>query len=177
MTAPRLLIRKAMLNIQGRIRPCIQVQADVSPELTAKLNQHFLNENLFRRASYAQGFPAGVPAPAPSMAPHLTAFIKNDACPEITVKTLLAGQMQQCTSIWEVIAFEYIAQRAFDSFCAVAKTVAEVGTETVYQPEGSDISMFAADTAAEIAAKLAAELAAGPVAVAVSAPDGLADAA
>jgi hypothetical protein len=173
MSAPRLLIRKAMVDIQGRMRPCIQVQAEVSPAMLAKLNAHFTNENLFRRASYAQGFPEGAPTPSPSMAPHLTAFIKNDACPEITVKTLLAGQMQQCTSIWEVIVFEYIAQRAFDSFCDVMKTVAEIGTETSYQPASLDLSMFAADTAAE----MALDLASVPAAITVAAPDGLADAA
>jgi hypothetical protein len=173
MSAPRLLIRKAMLNIQGRIRPCIQVQAEISPEMVAKLNEHFASENLFRRASYAQGFPEGVPMPAPSIAPHLAAFIKNDACPEITIKTFLAGQMQQCSSVWEVMAFEYIAQRAFDSFCDILKTVAEIGTETIYRPANLDVAMFTADTAAE----MAAELAPAPAAVVVGPPKGLADAA
>jgi hypothetical protein len=93
MSAPRLLIRKAMMNIQGRVRPCIQVQADVAPTILAKLNEHCLQENLFKRSSYSQGFPAGVPMPAPALVPHLNALIKNDACPEITVKTILAGQM------------------------------------------------------------------------------------
>ena len=134
MSTPRLMIRKAMVDIQGRIRPCIQVQADVDAAMVERLTKSFASENLFRRSSYSQGFPAGVPTPAAALAPHLTAFIKNDACPEITIKTLLAGQMHQCNSIWEVIAFEYIAQRAFDSMCEIIKTVAEIGTETPYRP-------------------------------------------
>jgi hypothetical protein len=173
MTAPRLMIRKAMVDIQGKIKPCIQVQADIDPAMSEKILKSFATENLFRRASYSQGFPVGVPTPAASLAPHLTAFIKNDACPEITVKTLLAGQMQQCASIWEVIAFEYIAQRAFDSLCEVMKAASEIGTETTYRPAHLDVAMFAADTAAEMAAALVLT----PDAVTITAPDGLADAA
>ena len=169
MSAPRLLIRKAMINIQGRIRPCIQVQADIAPAMVAKLTEHFLSENLFKRSSYSQGFPAGVPTPAPSLAPHLNNFIKNDACPEITVKTLLTGQMHQCQGIWEVMAFEYVAQRAFDGLCSMMMSVAEVGVETVYAPIGSDLAAFAAD--------LAADMPAVPAAIAIAAPDGMADAA
>ena len=169
MAAPRLLIRKVMLNIQGRIRPCIQVQADVPAVLVTKLTEHFLQENLFKRSSYSSGWPAGVPAPAPAIAPHLANFIKNDACPEITVKTLLAGQMHQCQGVWEMMAFEYVAQRAFDSLCAMMLTVAEIGVETIYTPLGSDLAAFAADLAADVAAI--------PSAIAISAPEGLADAA
>lgn len=158
-----------MVNIQGRIRPCIQVQADVSSLMVEKLSQHFLNENLFKRSSYSQGFPAGVPTPAPALAPHLAALIKNDACPEITVKTILSGQMYQAQGIWEVMAFEYIAQRAFDSLCTMMKSVAEVGIEVVYMPLGSDIAAFAADFAADMAGI--------PATITISPPEGLADAA
>ena len=169
MTAPRLLIRKAMLNIQGRIRPCIQIQAEVSSIMVAKLSEHFINENLFKRSSYSQGFPAGVPSCAPALVPHLSAFLKNDACPEVTVKTLLAGQMHQCSGVWEMMAFEYVAQRAFDSLCTMMVTVAEIGTEVTYTPVGSDLAAFAADFAADMAGT--------PAAITIAAPDGLADAA
>ena len=163
------MIRKVILNIQGRTRPCIQVQADVPPAMAAKLSEHFLQENLFKRSSYAQGWPPGVPTPAPSLAPHLANFIKNDGCPEITVKTILAGQMFQATGLWELMAFEYVAQRSFDALCNVMKTVAEFGTETVYAPLGSDIVAFAADLAADVTAI--------PEAIAIAAPEGLANAA
>jgi hypothetical protein len=169
MTAPRLLIRKVMLNTSGRARPCIQVQADVPAMMVTKLSEHFLTENLFKRSSYSQGFPAGVPTPAPALAPHLSNFLKNDACPEITVKTLLAGQMHQCQGVWEMMAFEYVAQRAFDNLCSMMMSVAELGIETVYTPELSDLSAFAVDTAAEMAAV--------PAAIAVGEPEGLANAA
>lgn len=169
MSAPRLLIRKVMLNIQGRVRPCIQVQADISAGIVAKLTEHFATENLFKRSSYSQGFPAGVPTPAPALAPHLNNFLRNDACPEITVKTLIAGQMHQCQGVWEMMAFEYVAQRAFDNLCSMMLTVSEIGIETVYTPMGSDLAAFAADAAAEMAAV--------PAAITVSPPDGMADAA
>ena len=169
MAAPRLLIRKVMLNIQGRIKPCIQVQADIAPAMAAKLSEHFLQENLFKRSSYSQGWPAGVPTPNPALAPHLANFIKNDACPEITVKTILAGQMHQCQGVWELMAFEYVAQRAFDGLCAMMLATAEIGVETIYTPLGSDLAAFAADLAADVTAV--------PAAIAISPPEGLADAA
>ncbi|MEQ1577139.1 MAG: hypothetical protein ABL894_05755 [Hyphomicrobium sp.] len=169
MTVPRLLIRKVMLNIQGRIRPCIQVQADIPSLMVSKLSEHFITENLFKRSSYSQGWPAGVPSPSPALAPHLSNFMKNDACPEITVKTLIAGQMHQCQGVWEMMAFEYVAQRAFDNLCSMMLTVAEIGIETVYTPTGSDLAAFAADFAAEMAAV--------PEAISISPPEGLADAA
>ena len=172
-TAPRLLIRKAMLDIQGKVRPCIQVQAQVDAAMVEKLMKSFATENLFKRSSYSSGFPDGVPVPAAALVPHLNAFMKNDACPEVTVKTILAGQMQQCSSIWEVMAFEYVAQRAFDSLCEIIKAASEFGTETNYRPAHLDVAMFAADTAAEMADAL--QLA--PDAVAEAAPEGLADAA
>lgn len=169
MSHPRLMIRKAMVNIQGRVRPCIQVQADVPAAMAAKLSEHFLSENLFKRSSYSQGWPAGVPTPVPALAPHLSNFIKNDACPEITVKTLLAGQMHQCTGVWEMMAFEYVAQRAFDGLCTMMLTVAEIGVETTYVPAGSDLAAFAAD--------MLADMPAAPVAITVAAPEGMANAA
>ncbi len=154
MTAPKLLIRKVMMNVQGRMRPCIQVQAAIDARLQGILNEHFLNENLFKRSSYASGFPQGAPIPPPSLAPHLANFMKNDACPEITVKTIVAGQMHQSQTIWEMKSFEYIAQRAFDALLELMKTAAELGTETVYRSPVCDLAAFDADTAAEMAAEL-----------------------
>ena len=116
MQPPKLLMRKSMLEIQGRVRPCVQIMAKVEPDMQALLKKHFFNDNLFKRTSYAQGFPQGAPIPAPSLAPHLSAFIKNDACPEISVKTILTGQMHQASTIWEMKAFEYVAERALRQF-------------------------------------------------------------
>ncbi len=64
-------------------------------------------------------------------------MLKNDACPEITVKTILAGQLFQAQSVWEMKAFEYIACRAFDSFVDFTQTVVELGTETTYAPDAA----------------------------------------
>lgn len=138
------------MNIQGRNRPCVQVQAVVDPDIQATLLEHFPNENLFKRSSYAMGLPAGVTPPSPSIAPHLAALLKNDACPEITVKTILAAQLHQGASLWEAMAFEYIAKRAFDSLVDIVQCVSELKTETVYLGPGSDLAAFAADTALEI---------------------------
>lgn len=142
MQPPKLLIRKGMVFVQGRNRPCIQVLAVVDPALKAKLEDLFASENLFKRSAYSNGFPASMPQPSGPLAPHVAALLKSDACPEITVKTILQGQLLQAGSVWEMKAFEYIAQRAFDSFLDFCATVVELGRETVYAP--ADAERFAA---------------------------------
>jgi hypothetical protein len=72
--------------------------------------------------------------PSGPLAPHVAMLLKSDACPEITVKTILQGQLHQANSVWEMKAFEYIAQRAFDSLVDFCTTVVELGRETVYAP-------------------------------------------
>jgi hypothetical protein len=121
--------------------------------MDAVLTEHFQNENLFKRSSYAAGFPAGVPTPNASLAPHLSMLLRSDACPEITVKTILAGQLLQAATIWEMMAFEYIAKRAFDSLCDMMATIGELQTETVYMGPAGDVTAFEADTAIERAAE------------------------
>lgn len=150
MSTPQLVIRKAMMDVGGKPRPVIQVQAVFDPALTSRLNELFGTEILFKRAVYAQGFPEGSPVPSPGMAPALGAFLKNDACPEVTVKSLLAGQKVQTNSMWDIVAFEYIAKRCFDNLCEFAAGVAELGTEKHYfGPNTTDFVAFNADTAAE----------------------------
>lgn len=166
---PRLMIRKGMMNIQGRNRPVVQVQAILDPSVQGVLVEHFINENLFKRSSYASGFPQGVPMPPPSVVPHLGNMLKSDACPEITVKTILAGQTYQALGIWDLMAFEYIAKRAFDNLIDVLACTIELKTETIYFGPNSDGAAFIAD--------MAADAVAAPAAIAPSAPQRLADAA
>lgn len=120
--------------MQGRNRPCIQVLAVVDPALKSKLEGLFASENLFKRTAYSNGFPASMVQPSGPLAPHVAMLLKSDACPEITVKTILQGQLHQANSVWEMKAFEYIAQRAFDSLVDFCTTVVELGRETVYAP-------------------------------------------
>jgi hypothetical protein len=159
MQPPKLLIRKGMVVVQGRNRPCIQILAIVDPAVKAKLEESFGTENLFKRSAYSMGFPAGTPLPSPTLAPHVAALIKNDACPEITVKTMLAAQLFQATSVWEMKAFEYIACRAFDSFIDFTQTVVELGTETTYAPAEAQRLGLAIGMAQDAAASAAAALA------------------
>ena len=155
MQPPKLVIRKGMVMIQGRNRPCIQVLAIVDPAIKTKL-ESFGTENLFKRSAYSMGFPAGTPLPSPTLAPHVAALLKNDACPEVTVKTLLAAQLFQAQSVWEMKAFEYIACRAFDAFVDFTRTVVELGTETTYAPAEADELGAAIATANDAAAAAAA---------------------
>lgn len=153
MSIPKLTIRKRMLFIQGKVRPCSYVQLNVAPEFRAVLDEHFLNEPLFKRAAYSTSWPAGALAIPPALAPHVQSFLKNDACPEITVKTMLAGQMFQGASTWEMMCFEFVAKLAFENFLGMAKSISEMGRDVVYEGEAiEDVQAFEADTVAEISA-------------------------
>ena len=154
MIAPKLLIRIRMLHIQTRIRPSCFVQAIVDPAIQGVLEKHFLAEALFRRASYSTNWPEAAVKIPPSLAPALSALLKNDACPEITVKTLLAGQMQQGVNVWEMLSFELIAKVAFDNLVQLVATIIDLDRDIFYAGNAPVIEAadFEADTSAEIEA-------------------------
>lgn len=132
MTRPRLIIRKRVQMIQGKKRPTCYVEAVVAPTVRAVMEEHFVNETLFKRASYSTAWPAGAVAIPAALAPHIAAFLKNDACPEVTVKSMLAGQTYQGASIWDALSFELIAKVAFDNICAIADAAAELDRDVFY---------------------------------------------
>jgi hypothetical protein len=152
--APKLLIRKRMLHIQGRMRPCCFVQAIVDPVIQGVLEKHFLSEALFRRASYSTNLPEAAVKIPPSLAPALSALLKNDACPEITVKTMLAGQMQQGVNVWEILSFELIAKVAFDNLVQLVATIIDLDRDIFYAGNAPvvETAHFEADTSTEIEA-------------------------
>ena len=161
MSAPKMIIRKKMLLIQGKVRPCCHVQAKVTPALQAFLVEHFGGEALFKRAAYAQNWPKGAIEIPGSIAPALAQFLKNDACPEITVKTITAGQMHQGSGVWEMMAFELVAKLAFDNFLALCTTIGEMGQDVVYQGQGeADLAAFEADRLADMPLVIETEIAA-----------------
>ncbi len=179
MQAPKLMIRKGLVAIQGGKRPAIQIFAIVDPVLKAKLMESYLGENLFKRSSFANGMPDGLPPPSGSLATHIAAMVKNDACPEVTVKTILNGQVFQGQTLWEVKAFEYFACRAFDALVDLMGTVVEMERQTYYTPAEAqrlvDTEAFYADTVAEAAS--AAQATAAAAAAMASDAELLADAA
>ena len=165
MPSPHLIIRKRMQLIQGKVRACCYVQAFVPADMQAVLEEQFLSEALFKRASYSASWPKGALAIPPAIAPSVAALLKNDACPEITVKTLLSGQLHQAANVWEMMSFEFIAKLAFENFMALARTAVEldhdivyVSTETTTLP--ADLAAFEADTVAELSALDGTDLAA-----------------
>ncbi len=156
MTTARLMIRKALVGVQGKMRPLIQVAAEVDPALATVLNEHFPTDPLFKRSFFASGPPPGVKPPSGPLGPMLMNFVKNDACPEVTVKSILAGQVYQGNTIWDIACFEYIAQRSFDALLEICKVASELGRETLYIGD-VDVEGFNADTIAE--ARALAEIA------------------
>jgi hypothetical protein len=161
MAAPKLVIRKRMQFIQGKVRPCCWVQASVEPGLRAVLDEHFLNETIFKRAAYAQFWPEGALAMPAALAPALNNFLKNDACPEITVKTLLQGQLHQGATAWEMMSFEFVAKLAFENFLAIAATATELDCDLVYEGSAANVAIdFSPDDAVQRLERMASEMAA-----------------
>jgi len=150
---PKLLIRKRMTQIQGKVRPTCTVQAVLDPAMQGLLEAQFAAETLFRRAAYSQIWPEGTLKIPAALAPALAAFLKNDACPEITVKTLLAGQTYQGANAWEMMCFELIAKVAFDNLLELKATVGQLDRDVTYfgSESASARSRFEADAAADAA--------------------------
>ena len=171
MTTPQLRIAKRMVMVHGRLRPVIEVVAAIDPVDQAALLEHFGHETLFKRTAYANGFADGGLQPTPALSRTLSTFLKNDACPEITVKTLLAGQKYEGQGLWDLLCFDYIAKRAFDALLELAEGTRGFGKADVYLgfAPSTDLAAFAADTALEMAA--------GPAAVAEGGQQGMANAA
>ncbi len=165
MASPKLIIRKRMQLIQGKVRACCYVQAIVDPATQAALEEHCLNETVFKRSAYSAAWPKGALAIPAAISPSVSALLKNDACPEISVKSLLAGQMHQGANIWEMMSFEFIAKLAFENFVAMTQAIREMNHDVVYTSQATDTAIsdaeaFNADTAAELRALDAADLAA-----------------
>ncbi|MFN0218155.1 MAG: hypothetical protein ACKVP4_04975 [Hyphomicrobium sp.] len=166
MTPPRLVIRKRMQFIQGKTRPCCYVQAMVDDDVKAKIEEHFLAEALFKRAFYSNNWPEGAIQIPAALGPAMSQFLKNDACPEITIKTILAGQLHQGANVWEMMSFELIAKLAFDNFCALVVMATELDRDIIYPagvaagPAEIAVEDFDEDTMAELKALGAANLAA-----------------
>jgi hypothetical protein len=152
MTPPKLLIRKRMLAVQGRPRPTCFVQAQVDPAIQGVLESYFMNETLFRRGAYATSWPEGTAKIPPALAPAMASLLKNDACPEISVKTLLGGQMHQAANAWEMMAFELIAKVAFDNLVQLVSAVIELDSDVYFLGSlpAAEIAAFEADASADV---------------------------
>lgn len=151
MTAPKLLIRKRMLQIQGRVRPTCFVQALLEPGIQGLLETYFPTETLFRRAAYSLNWPEGTIAIPPSLAPSLNSFLKNDACPEVNVKTLVTGQMYQAANVWEMMTFELVAKVAFDNLLQLIASAGQLNRDIFYagSTQAAELAAFEADASAE----------------------------
>ena len=160
MAVAKLAITKRMVLIHGKQRPIIEVKATIPPQDQAFLLEHFHNEGLFKRTAYANGFSDGGLQASPPLVRMLAHFVKNDACPEITVKTLLTGQKYEASGVWDVQCFEFIAKRAFDALVELGEGVRGFATPAAYYGFGitPGLAAFEADTADELMAQCAAAL-------------------
>ena len=154
MTTQHLTIAKSMRMVHGKLRPFIEVKAELEPTAKAFLLEHFSTETLFRRTAYANGFADGGLQASPPLARMLANFVKNDACPEITVKTLTSGQKYEGAGLWDIQCFDFIAKRSFDALCELAAGAGGFERAETYVGFGlgADLAAFVTDTAVEMAA-------------------------
>ena len=171
MTTQHLMISKSMRMVHGKLRPFIEVKAELDGRAKAFLLEHFASETLFRRTAYTNGFADGGLQPSPPLARMLSNFVRNDACPEITVKTLTAGQKYEGAGLWDIQCFDFIARRSFDALCELAAGASGFDKSETYAgfDAAADLAAFATDTALEMAA--------APVPVTVGGVQRVADAA
>lgn len=153
MITRMLMISKSMRLAHGKLRPYVEVRAHIPEQAKAFLLEHFAAETLFKRTAYANGFTDGGLQPSPPLSRMLANFVRNDACPEITVKTLTSGQTYEGVNLWDILCFEFVAKRAFDSLLELAEGTAGFGIKQTYLGFSleADRAVFAADTALEMA--------------------------
>jgi hypothetical protein len=173
MSAAHLSIKKYMAVAHGRNRPFIEVKAHVSPEAAKFLIETFPTEPLFKRQAYSNGFDDGGLPATPSLSRMLSGFVKNDACPEITVKTLIQGQKFEGTGVWDIQCFEFVAKRSFDALAELVAGIEGFGSTVAYAGHGvstpADVAAFHADTRLEMTP--------GPAAIVEGGVKGIANAA
>ena len=153
MTAPHLAMFKTMKMIHGKMRPFIEVKAEIDPRTKAFLLEHFASETLFKRTAYVNGFTDGGLQASPPLARMLANFVRNDACPEITVKTLTSGQKYEGAGLWDLQCFDFVAKRSFDALLELATAASAFEVRDTYAGFGPSVAdrTFDADTALEMA--------------------------
>ncbi|MEQ1695790.1 MAG: hypothetical protein ABL901_08115 [Hyphomicrobiaceae bacterium] len=154
MTTQHLTIAKSMRLVHGKLRPFIEVKAELDPAAKAFLLEYFATETLFRRTAYTNGFTDGGLQASPPLARMLANFVKNDACPEITVKTLTSGQKYEGAGLWDIQCFDFIAKRSFDALCELAAGASGFAKPEIYAGFGvpADLAAFTVDTSREMTA-------------------------
>ena len=150
---PHLAITKTMRTLHGRVRPFIEVRAHLEPRAQAFLVEHFSQEVLFKRSAYANGFADGGLQASPPLSRMLANFVRNDACPEITVKTLTNGQKYEGAVLWDIECFDFIARRSFDALVELAHSALTFETTRAYRGfgMGDELVIAAAPAAVPVA--------------------------
>ena len=154
MPARHLTITKRLTQVQGKTKPVCEAKAIIPLAEAKVLLEHFANEPLFRRAAYANGFDDGGIPPGPGLTKMLGAFTRNDACPEVLVKTIINGQRYEAISFWDTLCFEFVAKRSFDALVVMCEGIRQLDQPQVYHGYGveADVAAFEVDTAAELLA-------------------------
>lgn len=164
MANRELHITKRLVQVQGRTKPQCEARAIIPASEAEVLVQHFGNEPLFKRTAYASGFEDGGYQPTPALTKMLANFVRNDACPEVLVKTLINGQRYEANTFWDILCFEFIARVGFDALLIMCDGVRSLDHKIVFvEPQAkagliahtADLEAFEADLAADEAKSLA----------------------
>jgi len=152
MATHELRIIKRIVQVQGRSKPMCEVKAIIPATEAKLLVENFGNEPLFRRTAYPNGFGDCGYDIHPSLARMLANFVRNDACPEVLVKTLVNGQRFEANTIWDVLCFEFCVKLGFDALVELCQGIRELDETIIYRGKGTEaanLDTFAADAARE----------------------------
>lgn len=143
MAVRELKIRKSLSVTQGRTKPLCEARAFIPASEAAILVEHFGNEPLFKRTAYANGFGDSGYSPSPALARMLANFVRNDACPEVLVKTLINGQRFEANTFWDILCFEFVAKVGFDALLVMCEGVRTLEKTLVYKGSVAEADLVA----------------------------------
>ncbi len=152
MATHELRISKRLYHVQGRTKPICEVKAIIPAAEAKLLVDHFPNEPLFKRTAYPNGFGDCGYDVHPALSRMLANFVRNDACPEILVKTVIAGQRFEGSTMWDCLCFEFCAKLGFDALVELCNGVGEFDQNLVYRGQEAgtvQVGAFAADAERE----------------------------
>lgn len=150
MATHELRIVNRLVQLPGKIKPVCEVKAIIPPAEAKILVDNFGNEPLFKRTSFATGFADCGYELSPSLQRTLANFVRNDACPEVLVKTMIGGQRFEGSTLWDILCFEFCVRLGFDALLELCRTVREFDQVHVYRgrdAEAAEVAGFIADAA------------------------------
>lgn len=135
---PYLLVRRQIITDHHGPTLSVHVQAVVDDVDRSRLLTCIGFETLIKKPIMVGALPFELnrqPNGLPNN-PKLANFLTNDDSLEITVRGLLTGQRHVTESLWEILAFEFIARHGFDMLLELMGVLDRFGEDIRYLGAG-----------------------------------------